>query len=170
MVCMSEDKTKTPQSDPTRDAIVAKIGTKATAIGKLQSKMDNLDESVVVYHNAIRKANNKIVTLNQKIETFTKSRVQSAEEKVKREAELVRMNELLEEFDRLRLEGESLGELMQRKIKEHEWYPGDPDEKRTALDEDEEYQKARKRKLEINDWMDDILGVVNRVFYSRESD
>lgn len=158
---MSKDK------DQTRETIEAKIATKTVAREKLTGKLDTLNETEVVYLNAITKAENKIFTLRQKIKGFAASRATIAEDKAKRETELVKMNEILQKYDDLMAEGESLQGLLLAKIKEHEWYPGDPAENRGSLERDAEYMKARKRKLEINDWTSEVLGDINRIFYSR---
>lgn len=161
------NKDKTQIEDVTRLAIVAKIEKKKTVKEKLDSKMESLDETEVVYRNAIAKAEARIVTLKNRIDGFEHSRTGLKEDMAKRDAELDQMNRILDQYDALMDEAVKLGEVMNAKIKEHEWYPGDPDEKRGSLDRDEEYLAARKRKLEINDWLSDALGDINRVFYSR---
>lgn len=162
---MSKDKTQS--EDVTRSAIVAKIEKKRSVKEKLDVRMDSLDETEVVYQNAIAKAEAKIVTLKNRIAGFENSRIGLKEDMAKRAEEIDQMNRILDQYDALMVEGEALGKVMNAKIKEHEWYPGDPDSKRGALTQDKEYLAARKRKFEINDWLAEALGNVNRVFYSR---
>lgn len=161
------NKDKAENVDVTRSAIEAKIGTKKTSTTKLDERLESLDETEVVYQKAIEKAKDKITTLENKIAGFASSRESLKADKAKREAELVLMEKILVQYDEMHVEAEGLSQVMNAKLKEHEWYPGDPEEKRGSLERDQDYLAARKRKLEINDWMSDVLGTVNRIFYSR---
>lgn len=162
---MSKDTNQ--REDATRVAIEEKIAKKKAVKEKLDSRVESLDETEVVYRNAIAKAEAKIVTLKNRIDGFEDSRNTLKEDTAKRVAEIEQMTRILEQYDKYMEEGAALGEIMNAKIKEHEWYPGDPEEKRGALERDTEYLAARKRKWAINDWLSDALGDINRVFYSR---
>ncbi len=154
--------------DETREAIVAKIEQKNVSTAKIVSKIDSLAEMNLTYEQAIVNHEKKITALRAKIGVYTDSIESNRVDLEKRQNELVQMNVVLERYDEASQEGAELSVYLLEKINTHEWHPGDDQKKSTArLDEDPEYQQARKRKLEINDVTGSALGEVNRIFFGR---
>lgn len=160
---MSKDKV----NDETREAILAKMATKASAAEKLASKNASLDEMIMTYGQAIGNHEQKIVTLRTKITTYKTSMENNTAEAAKRKLELERMDVILKRYDDATAEGAVLSVMLMEKINAAEWQPGMDPELRDALDNDQEYLDGAKRMKELNEIKTSALTDINRIFFNR---
>lgn len=160
---MSKDKV----NDETREAILAKMATKASAGAKLASKNASLEEMIMTYGQAIGNHEQKIDTLRSKITTYKTSMESNTADIRKRELELERMGVILKRYDDAYAEAEVLSALLVERINANEWQPGMAPELRDALDSDQEYLDGAKRMKVLNEVKTTALTDINRIFFNR---
>ena len=157
--------------DPTRDHIVSKIAIKSNAAKKLEDSAESLDTQIAIYENAIQNTQRKLDAQREKKAQMEQSRDRYVEDLRNRESEIEHMEEILSRYDESTVEGEALGEILNRKLDEDTaefdadtWTPGTTGK---VMKEDEEYQKARARKLYLLDLREACKSDVNKIMVSR---
>ena len=158
--------------DPTREHIVAKLDAKKAATTKLLDSVGGLDGQIDIYDKAIQKTMDKLASQRARKASFEASRQQILDQAEIRQGEIDHMEEILSRYDESTVEGEALGEILNRKQAEDSaefdaetWVPGATG--KVALKDDKEYQEALTRKRYLLDLREACKFDVNKIMVSR---
>lgn len=151
--------------DENRVLIVQKIEAKASAIEKLRARPKNIATQKEIFQTAIDKKLAEIQTLRDKMAKYDEGTENIAGVEETRTGELEHMGQILERYDSAIEERASLNVIISKKLDEDMWMPG-MDEK-LKLKNDPEYVAARKRKLFLDDVIDNALPDVRKISVSR---
>lgn len=153
--------------DKTRNEILSKIASKRNAVEKIASKPQSILSQKEIYERALEDHKRKIRVLEEKIEQFSTSAVETENTHQCRVSELEHMEDILSRYDAAFEERASIGKKILEIVNADTWKPGDDIASAGAYRKSPEYLELTSRRDLLDNVIENALPDVRKILVSR---